>query len=511
METTLNAMGRRFADTLAIAMRQSNVASVSQNNMQKVHVSGAGRTLTFAYEQLRNAAEYTEEHLLLQRAIRRFYKRLFLSRDERQIKTSGEELITELTLAGYLKNDSVAVGTISGINKLVASYFEAHTTFMKDSWSTDVLAVEIEYLLNNDLKQAVFTQFAYDHFLQTIDQVKVFGKQVDDFKIALFVAVHRALLKSDLATIRTALLHRYQQKPDDPAYAQTNEMIDRVLAASTADKVYRVVDRRGAPLRVLWRLIDEHEDTSHLLQSREQFLSAYETQIAQEYTRINGRINRGIIKSVIFLIITKVVIGVSIEVPYDYLTQGMIAWLPLAINLLFPPIYMVLLRLTLSLPREANTHALTDTIDDLLYSDTAALTVYTKIGTGFSVAFNVVYIFFFIAIFGGAAFWLTSLGFTILHLVIFFVFLSTASFLGFRLSRQIREIEVVEGNQNGVTVLRDFLYIPFVVVGRWMSEKYARVNLVAMILDMVIELPLKTVLHLIRQWGAFITSKKDEL
>jgi hypothetical protein len=59
--------------------------------------------------------------------------------------------------------------------------------------------------------------------------------------------------------------------------------------------------------------------------------------------------------------------------------------------------------------------------------------------------------------------------------------------------------------------VRDFLYIPFVVVGRWMSEKYARVNVVAMTLDMVIELPLKTVLHLVRQWGAFITSKKDEL
>jgi hypothetical protein len=48
-------------------------------------------------------------------------------------------------------------------------------------------------------------------------------------------------------------------------------------------------------------------------------------------------------------------------------------------------------------------------------------------------------------------------------------------------------------------------------VGRWMSEKYSRINLVAMILDMVIELPLKTVLYLVRQWGAFITSKKDEL
>ena len=75
----------------------------------------------------------------------------------------------------------------------------------------------------------------------------------------------------------------------------------------------------------------------------------------------------------------------------------------------------------------------------------------------------------------------------------------------------IREIEAVDAQQNGVTLLRDFLYMPFVVVGRWISEKYAKVNVVALTLDMVIELPLKTVLRLLQQWGAFISNKKDEL
>jgi len=60
-------------------------------------------------------------------------------------------------------------------------------------------------------------------------------------------------------------------------------------------------------------------------------------------------------------------------------------------------------------------------------------------------------------------------------------------------------------------MVRDFLYLPFVVVGRWMSEKYAKVNIVALVLDMVIELPMKTVIRLVQQWGVFISSKKDEL
>jgi hypothetical protein len=75
----------------------------------------------------------------------------------------------------------------------------------------------------------------------------------------------------------------------------------------------------------------------------------------------------------------------------------------------------------------------------------------------------------------------------------------------------VRDIEVVDADQNGVTILRDVLYMPLVIVGRWISDKYAKVNIVATLLDLVIELPLKTVLRLVRQWGAFISSKKDEL
>jgi hypothetical protein len=511
MNNSLNEIGRNFADALKTATTQNDMAAASQDSGEKVHVTGAGRTLTFAYEQLRNAAEYTEEHLLLQRAILRFYRRVFLARDINIVKDSGEELIIELTLAGYLQNDSIMASTIDEINRLASDYFGAHMKRSKDTWTLNVLAVEVERLLNQDLKRDVFSQFAYDHFLHSIDQQKVLGKQAPDFEIALFVAIHRALLKSDEATIRTALLHRYQQTPQSDVYGKTNEMIDQVLASTTVEKLFRLVNRKGAPFRVLWRLIDEHDDVPGLLSSREQFLSAYESQIENEYSRINSRITRGIIKSVIFLIITKVLIGVAVEVPYDYLIHGTILVLPLAINLLFPPIYMILLRFTLRLPGAVNTRALTDMIDHLLYSDQARITLSRKNRAGFGLTFNIAYAFFFVALFGGVAFGLINLGFSLLHLFIFFVFLSTASFLGFRLSRQIRELELVGGQQDGITVLRDFLYIPFVVVGRWISEKYSKVNIVAMTLDMVIELPLKTILHLVRQWSSFITSKKDEL
>src|SRR4051794_27837774 len=76
----------------------------------RLEIPDTGKILSSAYEQLRIAAENAEEHLLLQRAIKRFYKRnLFLTR--RQPKGLGTELIVELVQAGYIQGDMFSTAT----------------------------------------------------------------------------------------------------------------------------------------------------------------------------------------------------------------------------------------------------------------------------------------------------------------------------------------------------------------------------------------------------------------
>jgi hypothetical protein len=120
---------------------------------------------------------------------------------------------------------------------------------------------------------------------------------------------------------------------------------------------------------------------------------------------------------------------------------------------------------------------------------------------------------FFLVILAAAS-WvlLVPLQFNAASFVIFFVFVSTASFLCFRLSRLMREIEARDdSNQSFGQSLRDFLYIPFVTIGQWVSEKYAKINLVSNALDLFVELPMKDILRAIRRWNIFISSKKDEI
>ena len=63
-----------------------------------------------------------------------------------------------------------------------------------------------------------------------------------------------------------------------------------------------------------------------------------------------------------------------------------------------------------------------------------------------------------------------------------------------------------------IVFLRFFkFYLPFIVMGQWISSKYARANIVAYVLDVLVELPLKTVLRLVRQWVRFLNEKHEEI
>ena len=486
-----------------------------------VHIAETGGTLTAAYEQLRNAAEYAEEHLLLQRAIRRFYKRLFLLGDTKHIVNSGRELAIELTQAGYVDNDTLPESIVKQISSLAGTYYKSYIHFydrknvtrqQAEDWTLAVLAVRIEWLIHNPAVTDAYVQFVHYYFMRHHQLAELFSVAPAEVETSLYAAIHRALLKSDNATVRSSLLEVYDKQPGaEKEFEAINRQIDALLLAPLTEKLYRYIDRKGAPLRVLRHMIESDDTLPHDLAKKDVFLSNFNAQVDKDYQAIAGRINRGIVKSVIFLIITKFLVGIAIEVPYDYLVAGTIIWLPLLINLAFPPIYMVLLRMTLMLPGEANTRRLTERIEQVLYEPPAAQ-LERKPSATFGVGYNVAYALVFMIVFGGVGYLLWSVfHFELLHLAIFFLFLSGASFLGFRLSRTIRELEAVGSDQNAITTVRDFLYMPFVVVGRYMSEKYAQVNIVALSLDMLIELPLKTILRLIRQWGDFIANKKDEL
>ena len=506
---------------LAHQRNQSTIAHNKQGNL--IQVPGTGKALSSAYEQLRNAAEYTEEHLLLQRAIRRFYNRNLSFGSPRKIGNIGEELIVELTQAGYLQNDSFGPHVATTLTQMVEGWMHYYAQLREaqlprdkaTEWIQDILSVATEELLNPHYHLNALATFAYNHYLYTLpkDSFVSDATQQGQYELCLYIASHKALLKSDIALVRYDLMNMYQQSPAHLAqFIDFNKKVDALFNAQMTLKIERSVSRYGAPIRVLKSVIESNPDVHTILHDQDKFLALYERTVTSDYKNLKRRLSKGILKSIAFIFITKIIIGIGIEVPYDLIFIGHIALLPLIINLLVPPLYMASLKLGLRPPSPANAGAIRNYMAGILYpSPENAVPVLTVSNKAISTSAKLLYTVVFIVPFAITLYVLHLLDFNIVQMLIFFTFLSTASFLGFRLSRMIREVELLTKQQSILSILRDFFYLPFIAVGQWISSKYSRMNIIAFTLDMAIELPLKTILRLIRQWTRFLNEKHEEM
>jgi hypothetical protein len=489
---------------------------------KRITVPNTGKALSQAYEQLRNAAEYAEDHLLLQRAIRRFLKRrMFISKLD--LNELGEDLIIELIQAGYLKDEEFGQKIAQQISQLAKEGLANHANLRRlhisrdkaQDWILSILSVEIEQQLNPHSHHSVLLYITHQHFMDLLpkDQL-VFGRhEAEQYEIALYVAIHLALFKSDTAIIRHDLVRVYKQDPSDvKSFILFNKKVDELYALKLTGRLRRLILKNGAPFRILKSLADDYPDIADNLSDRQRFLSLYKRQIEIEFSQVRQRVDRGIIKSILFILITKTIIGVGVEIPYDLLTSGAVATLPLFINLVTPPLYMASLKLGLRLPDSENVSILQDYIDTVIYTnDKPPLLMINQSRSPGALAgwLHSIIILIPLAV---VVYVLGLFQFTIPQTVIFFTFLSTASFLGFRLSSRIREVEFGTRRSTGLlAAMRDYFYLPFIILGQWLSGRYAKINVVGNVLDILIELPLKTVLNLIRQWISFMDENQEEI
>jgi len=524
----LSQQGALLADSLKrIDTYESSLLAHRQKDT--IHVPTVGSRLSTAYEQLRNASEFAETSLLQQRAIRRYLVRVLSFHTKVSTAHLAEELVAELTQSEYLANDQTTRSDVKAIDIHIKKYYDAYWDFAAtearaakrtafQGWVLDALAVHCEQTLRSHLRQLLFAHFAVSYFTGRIRPKKLLKNNEKvvgaDMTIVLYIATHRALLKSDNATIRTALIDSYQKDVTNLAeFTKFNQKLDRLFNLKTTVYATRIVSKNGAALRFIYSgfFAPDAPLTTHSLKSPDTLAQGLRQHIEHEYTELDKRLDTGIIRSVTFLLITKGIIGFAVELPYDMLLYGKLIITPFLINLFFPSVFIALTRLTLSTPGERNTMAVINHAMSILFANETQDFPIRLQKESSSVGFNTMYGVTFLIVFAGLSYLLYRIGFNIVQGGIFFVFLSTASFLSFRLSRQINELEVVNTPQGSLSLLRDVVYMPFIAVGQWISYRYSQVNIVAMILDVLIELPLKTILRLVRQWTQFLNEKKDEL
>ena len=492
-------------------------------------VSTVGSKVSVAYEQIRNVSEYGVLGSSRQLATRRFLKRNLDFFDHKLDKTIATELIIELTQADYIQNSSVDKNQLQLIYSIIKKYYSACWNYRKiepnstrqkqfKNWSLDVMSVRIEAVLVPNLRQLSFAnlalqyyqdQFTFQDFARPEQTIRL---DKNDFQIILYVAIMRALLEANDAFVRTALIDAYKKDVTFlHRFEDLNLKLDALFESQTLNAATRLINQNGASFRMIYSgFYLDSKIPYHELESEESLTYSLQDHIEKQYSALDKILDNGVIRSIIFLLITKSMIGLLIEVPYDLVTEHHVAWLPLAINLMFPAAFIALSRLTLKTPDQKNTDLIINHINGIIFNNIQTPRVRKPRQTR-SVVFNIIYFLGFLLAISGTSYILYLLKFNIVGGVIFFIFVSTASFLAYRMSLQIKKIQALSVQKNFSQLIQDLLYLPFVQIGQIISDKYSKVNIFANILDNIIEMPLKSFLRAIRQWSMFIDNKKDNL
>ncbi|EKD56209.1 MAG: hypothetical protein ACD_58C00269G0004 [uncultured bacterium] len=520
---------------LSIYIKEDKVDE--HKDVAKINVSQTIGHVAFWYEKLRNAVDYQEEHLLRKNTIRRIIARKFNIPIPSTEKISIS-LLRELVRARYLTDTEFYQTTVDKIDEIIEKYSILRKEVIlkhpngesskNNKILLDIIACEIEELLVSHDKEEALAGCMVLVMKRRFRTIEDEHNKLSD--ILIYIAVHRSLLKSDQASIRFQLFKRHfphwlnlenEQEILNSweKFLQMNKEIDGLLFDPLADKLQKIIKKKTAPFNILNLVIKHNIQTAEETILAPKSLSNIVENICQEqYSKTGSRVRRSVIQGIIYVFFTKMMLGILFELPYDLLTLGKIHTLPLAINLIFPPSFMFLITTGVKVPDWHNTEKILSEIKSIVYEEVKAkdtriysLNTAIKRTKTKSIFLSLLYILTFIITLGLPIWLLVQLNFNLISGILFFFFLSVVSFFGFRIRQNARGLFVLEEKENWTGIISDFIFMPFLKIGKWLALKFQGVNIFLIILDFIIEAPFKSVMEVIEDWVAFMKEKKEEL
>lgn len=490
--------------------------------------------IAFLYEKVRAVIDFKEEHLLVKDAIRRGLDRRMLMGV--QGTAIAGPLIMELIRAGYLENKLIPQEKVVSVANIINRYVYLVNVMSVNQpkkerkkwrkWLIDIASVELEAELSADVRSAALVECMYRSISGNF-VTKNENLSEEEKNILVYVAILRALTKANRPTIEYALLKLYY--PNWQTLDISNSRKIRKELFDIKEKIDDFVDhplnryflvrvKKYTPLFVILRdVIEKDVDQAEaVLSDPEALENAVENACNDRYGDQKSRLNRSIVRSLIYIFTTKMFLAIVIEVPIDYFFYGDFNWLPVAVNIFFHPLFLALIVLTAKMPGAENTEKIIQGIKEVVYGQDAENGQYeikrkprTR-GIG-AVIFNTLYAVLFAITFGIIIFILTRLKFHAPSIGLFIFFLSMVSFFGIKIRQSTKELIVLDRKERISTLPFDLLALPLVRAGRWISMNFSRVNLIVFFLDVIIEAPFKALIEIFEDWLLFLREKKEEI
>lgn len=525
---------RNNVKELIVSFRKKRYQDWEDPRVPKIHVSSTISRMAFLYEKIRVAIDYKDEHLLRKNAIERILKRWLL---QGKIETFDiRTLIVELVRGGYLKNDSVPETVVYDVKKILEKYLSLmkQSSFLKkgeerytlNEWILGLLSVEIENRFFPGFQNQALIEYAYSLLN---DKVAVDEEDADEKtkNTQLYIAIQRAVMKSDDALIRYGLFKLYYPDWEMASENLINEIarhID-VLKATIENQInhpiggliYRQVKRYIIILQILKDIIKENpykadEILSNPYILEEKIMKACE----KRYKRARTKLRRSTTRAVIYIILTKTVLAFILELPYDILAFNTVHLTALITNVIFHPLLLIFIAANIYIPAKKNTEKVVEAIRGLIYTDEKEFifTIFKKPikrRKTMGLVFNTLYLFVFAISFGIIIYILRYFQFNAVSIFLFLLFLCLVSFFGIKNRETMRELIIIDKKRGFIGSLLDFFTLPIIRMGRWLSVKAPKINVFTFVLDFIIEAPFKTLVEVLDEWMNFIKEKKEEI
>ena len=522
VQSEINDLSPAILKLLEKIDKNNQAAEEKNQQTATVEVSRLVKSAASLYERIRSTIDFKEEHLLRRGAISRIlWRKMNFNPQNQQI---AQSLILELIESGYLKNESIDLVDIETISQIITKYIELTKkldTYYKKYFLTIAAAEIEERFVDHSQEEILFTSL---NKIITQDIRRLADKDLDELQLSL--ALRKLFLKADRPALRYYVWRQYYPslvKINDEEVTSCRrqvvkviESIESIISNPQNKQLAKQIKRYNPIFITLENIISENsQDLPAIFSDPDQLKSKIRKFVSSYHTGINVKLARSIKRTVLFILVTKIVVGVMLELPYDIYFFHEVDWLPLSINIIFPPLLMFASAALVNIPGPNNTEKLIKEIFRIVYAKDANSITQTQLkltpSTPMHLTIRLLFTTISLGIYALLIWLLNSLGFNLISGVLFFLFLSIVSFLVFRIRSTANELLVVRDKEGIFYHIIDFIFLPFMRIGYWLASKLEGYNIFLFFLDFIIEAPFKLVLEVLGNWLAFVREKKEEI
>jgi len=515
-----------FIDTLEKNLSEEQKKEKTNELDEDEEIEETGDSMARMYERVRNLIEYKDDHLVKRYAIERMLKRNLII--ELRQQDFSIQFLNEFVMAGYIERPKIFSDLKEQIQKTISKYQKAvrlASGYEAKKWLVSIASCEIEEILFPSPARYALARAMFETMKPRLNFSRRLPAREKDIQV--FLAVLKSLSKVDNIYLSYYLAKVYlpewfdkkssenQRLRSVPQLTRLSRQLRRELQNPLSPKIGAAIRKYSVYFNVLYgAALANLAKIQKVFQNPESLKFAVQLSAEEAYDREMRKFWKRVKRSLAFLVITKVILAIVVEYPYDLYIAKNVNFLPLVINLVFPPLYLLALSTTVRRPSAENSSLIARGVSEIVYSreEKPISEIRLEESRTFSDwALNLFFILTFGISFGLAIWILRILHFNLLGIVIFLFLFSVVSFFNALVRQPVRTFLIAREKEGFIGVIIDTLSIPFVRIGKWMSINFSRVNVFIFLFDVIIEAPFKVFIRFIQEWSGFIRRKKEEI